>query len=191
MLYRNKKENDLNEGKWVGVGGKFLPGETPEQCLLREVQEETGLILTKYRLCGVIRFESDVWEDEDMYLYEASAFENPAAAGERADVCEAQTLSENAVPCEDLPLPENAVPCEDLPLSENAVPCEDLPLPECSEGTLAWIPREEVLDLPLWEGDRYFLTPLLAGEQDINMTVRYQGDTLVEVYEGERNGQNN
>ena len=174
MLYRNKKENDLNEGKWVGVGGKFLPGETPEQCLLREVQEETGLILTKYRLCGVIRFVSDVWEDEDMYLYEASAFENPAAAGERADVCEAQTL------------PENAVPCEDLPLPENAVPCEDLPLPECSEGTLAWIPREAVLDLPLWEGDRYFLTPLLAGEQDINMTVRYQGDTLVEVSSRER-----
>lgn len=162
MLYRNKKENDLNEGKWVGVGGKFLPGETPEQCLLREVQEETGLILTKYRLCGVIRFESDVWEDEDMYLYEASAFENPAAAGERADVCKAQTLP------------------------ENAVPCEDLPLPECSEGTLAWIPREEVLDLPLWEGDRYFLTPLLAGEQDINMTVKYQGDTLVEVSGRER-----
>ena len=150
MLYRNKKENDLNEGKWVGVGGKFLPGETPEQCLLREVQEETGLILTKYRLCGIIRFVSDVWEDEDMYLYEASAFENPAAAG------------------------------------ESAVPCEDFPLPECSEGTLAWIPREEVLDLPLWEGDRYFLTPLLAGEQDINMTVRYQGDTLVEVSSRER-----
>ena len=48
MLYRNKKENDLNEGKWIGVGGKFEPGETAEQCLVREVREETGLTLTDW-----------------------------------------------------------------------------------------------------------------------------------------------
>ncbi len=131
MLFRNKKENDLNEGKWVGVGGKFLPGETPEQCLLREVQEETGLTLTGYRFCGIIRFVSDVWEDEDMYLYAGEAF-----TGE---------------------------------------------LQECSEGTLAWIPAEEVLQLPLWAGDRYFLEPLLAGEPEINLTVVYRGDELAAV----------
>ena len=48
MLYRNKKENDINEGKWIGVGGRFEEGETPEECVLREVQEETGLTLLKY-----------------------------------------------------------------------------------------------------------------------------------------------
>ncbi|MBQ4373951.1 MAG: NUDIX domain-containing protein, partial [Lachnospiraceae bacterium] len=59
MLLRNKKAQDLNEGKWIGVGGKFEEGETPEECLLREVKEETGLTLTDYRYRGVITFVSD------------------------------------------------------------------------------------------------------------------------------------
>ena len=75
MLLRNKKKNDLNEGKWVGIGGKFEADETPEECLLREVQEETGLTLTDYRLLGIIGFVSDRWDDEDMYLYTADGWE--------------------------------------------------------------------------------------------------------------------
>mgnify|MGYP002624256458 CR=1 FL=1 len=75
MLLRNKKEKDLNEGKWVGIGGKFEPGESADECLLREVREETGLTLTQYKFHGIIRFVSDKWEDEDMYLYSADRFE--------------------------------------------------------------------------------------------------------------------
>ena len=74
MLHRTKKENDLNEGKWIGVCGKFEQDETPEECLLREVKEETGLTLTKYRLRAVITFLSDKWETEYMYLFTANAF---------------------------------------------------------------------------------------------------------------------
>ena len=62
MLHRVKKENDLNHDKWIGVGGKLEDGETPEECLLREVQEETGYTLTQYRLRGIITFLSDEWE---------------------------------------------------------------------------------------------------------------------------------
>lgn len=72
MLHRTKKENDLNAGKWIGVGGKLEPGETPDQCLVREVREETGLVLADYRLRAKIEFISDVWEDELMYLYTAT-----------------------------------------------------------------------------------------------------------------------
>lgn len=75
MLHRNKKENDLNEGKWIGVGGKFEKDETPEECLLREVKEETGLTLTSYKLRAVITFISDEWETEYMYLFTADEFE--------------------------------------------------------------------------------------------------------------------
>lgn len=75
MLHRTKKENDLNEGKWIGVGGKFEKNETPEECLLREVKEETGLTLTSYRLRAVITFVSDKWETEYMYLFTADGFE--------------------------------------------------------------------------------------------------------------------
>ena len=74
MLHRTKKENDLNEGKWIGVGGKFEKDETPEECLLREVKEETGLTLTKYRLRAVITFISNEWGTEYMYLFTANEF---------------------------------------------------------------------------------------------------------------------
>ena len=131
MLYRNKKENDLNEGKWVGTGGKFLEGETPDECLKREVFEETGLTLTDYHLHGVITFVSDTWDNEYMFLYSATGFHGELKR-------------------------------------------------DCPEGTLQWVPKEKVLSLPMWEGDHYFLEPLLEGKTAINMKVVYKGDQLVE-----------
>ncbi|MBQ6814812.1 MAG: 8-oxo-dGTP diphosphatase [Lachnospiraceae bacterium] len=75
MLHRVKKEVDANKDKWIGVGGKFMEGETPEECLLREVWEETGLKLTKYRFRGIVSFVSDKWEDEYMHLFTATEYE--------------------------------------------------------------------------------------------------------------------
>lgn len=71
MMHRTKKEGDINRDKWVGVGGHFEPDESPEECLLREVKEETGLLLTEYRLRGVVTFLSDRWQTEYMFLYTA------------------------------------------------------------------------------------------------------------------------
>lgn len=75
MLHRVKKEKDINKDKWIGIGGHFEEGESPEECLLREVLEETGLRLTDYRLRGVITFVTDVWQPEYMFLYTAEGFE--------------------------------------------------------------------------------------------------------------------
>ena len=75
MLHRVKKENDANHDKWIGIGGGIEPGETPEQGLLREVKEETGLTLSEYRYRGVIDFFSDRWEDEVMHLFTATGFD--------------------------------------------------------------------------------------------------------------------
>ncbi len=74
MLHRTKKENDLNRDKWIGVGGKFEPGESPEECMLREAREETGLTLTRWRYRGLVTFVSDVWETEYMHLFTADAW---------------------------------------------------------------------------------------------------------------------
>ncbi len=86
MLHRTKKENDLNEGKWIGVGGKFEAGESPEECLVREVKEETGLTLTSYRLRAVITFVSDEWGTEYMYLFTADGFEGEVGACEEGEL---------------------------------------------------------------------------------------------------------
>lgn len=74
MLHRIKKKNDINEGKWIGVGGHFEEGESPEECLLREVKEETGLTLTSWQFRGLITFISDGCEPEGMCLFTADAF---------------------------------------------------------------------------------------------------------------------
>lgn len=75
MLFRDRKENDENAGKWIGVGGKFENGESPDECLLREVFEETGLKLKEYRLRGIVSFVSDIYETEYMFLYTSGSFE--------------------------------------------------------------------------------------------------------------------
>lgn len=75
MLHRVKKHHDINAGKWIGVGGHVENGETPEECLLREVKEETGLTLTAYRLRGLVTFLSDVCEPELMCVFTADVFD--------------------------------------------------------------------------------------------------------------------
>ena len=132
MLYRGKKENDPNAGKWVGVGGKFEDKESPEDCVRREVKEETGLELISQRLRGIITFVSDKWETEYMYLFTADEF------------------------------------------------CGELTL--CDEGDLMWVEREKVLTLPLWEGDKLFLS--LITDPDLpffSMKLCYEGEKLVDA----------
>jgi 8-oxo-dGTP diphosphatase len=75
MLHRVVKKIDVNKDKWIGVGGHFEAGESPEECLLREVKEETGLTLTSYSFRGLVTFLSDHWEPEYMCLYTADQFE--------------------------------------------------------------------------------------------------------------------
>lgn len=74
MLHRIKKEQDENKDKWIGIGGKFEEGESPEECVLREAKEETGLTLTDYKYRGIVTFVSDVWPCEYMHLFTATGF---------------------------------------------------------------------------------------------------------------------
>ena len=129
MQHRVKKDHDLNEGKWVGVGGKFEEGESPEDCVIRETLEETGLTLTSFQYRGIITFLSDKWEGEHMHLFTADGF-----TGELVR--------------------------------------------DCPEGDLQWVPKEQVLSLPIWEGDRYFLDLLLRDSGFFTMKLAYEGDKL-------------
>ena len=85
MLHRTKKEKDINKDKWIGIGGKFLNRESPDECLLREAYEETGLTLTHWQCRGVVTFLSDV-EDEYMYLFTADGFEGDLKECDEGDL---------------------------------------------------------------------------------------------------------
>ena len=98
MLHRVKKENDLNHDKWIGVGGKFLEGESPDDCLLRETKEETGLTLTRWQCRGVVTFLSDRWEGEYMYLFTADGFEGKMTQCDEGDLQWVEREFLNALP---------------------------------------------------------------------------------------------
>ena len=85
MLHRISKKNDVNRDKWIGVGGKFEPGEAPEECLVREVREETGYILDDYAFRGVLTFVNTVYEPEYIFLYTSSSFHRDETAEELTD----------------------------------------------------------------------------------------------------------
>ena len=85
MLHRVKKEKDINKDKWIGIGGKFEPGESPQECLLREVTEETGLTLTAWQYRGIVTFLSDVG-NEYMHLFTADDFEGQLKECDEGDL---------------------------------------------------------------------------------------------------------
>lgn len=86
MLHRTKKEKDINRDKWIGVGGHAEADESPEECLLREVKEETGLTLTRYCFRGLVTFVSDECESELMCLFTADGFEGQVSVCDEGDL---------------------------------------------------------------------------------------------------------
>lgn len=99
LLHRIKKENDLNRDKWIGVGGKFEDKESPEDCALREIYEETGLTVTSWRYRGIVTFVSDRWETEYMHLFTADGFTGEMIACDEGDL---EWVDKQAV--QDLPI---------------------------------------------------------------------------------------
>ena len=96
MLHRVKKSIDENKDKWIGVGGKFEEGESPEDCLLREVREETGLTLHSWRCRGIVTFVSDEWGTEYMHLFTSDDFSGeltPCEEGELAWIGKEELLT--------------------------------------------------------------------------------------------------
>ena len=129
MLYRNRREKDVNKGKWIGVGGHVDKGESIKHALKREIKEETNLDILKYKKCGIVYFHDDDYH-EAMHLFLVTKYK-----GE---------------------------------------------LGECDEGDLKFIKKEEVFNLPIWEGDKIFLKYLLTNEPYFELKLFYEGDTLVD-----------
>lgn len=132
MLHRVKKEHDINKDKWIGVGGHFEQDESPEECLYREVLEETGCTLSESRLRGIVTFVSGDGVTEYMFLYSASGLQGT--------------------------------------------------LTECDEGEFAWIDKDAVYDLNIWEGDKIFFRLLEERDDFFSLKLVYDGHcNLVEA----------
>ena len=131
LLHRTKKKNDGNQGKYMGVGGHFEENESPFDCVIREVKEETGLdIAPKYR--GIVTFVSNKYETEQMHLFTSTEF--------YGDIC------------------------------------------QCDEGDLYWINKNDIRNLPMWEGDYIFLDLLEKRTDFFSLKLSYIGDILTEIY---------
>lgn len=129
MMHRVKKKADINKGKWIGVGGGFEEGESPDECLCREVLEETGLTLTEFQFRGVVTFLcNDSGSDQFMYLFTATGWTGELNM-------------------------------------------------DCSEGELAWVPKEMVPGLPVWEGDKIFLRLLAQEAPPFLLTLDYRSES--------------
>ncbi len=130
MLHRTKKDGDENRDKWIGVGGKFEDGESPEDCMRREILEETGLSVRSHRYRGIVTFVSDRWPTEYMHLFTVTDWQGEVH--------------------------------------------------ECDEGELAWIEKDRLLALPMWVGDRIFLSLLDDPHTPFfSLKLTYRGETLV------------
>ena len=158
MLLRNKKKVDCNKGKWIGVGGKREPLETVPECLLREVREETGLRLKSWTARAIIAFNSDEWEHERMFLFTADDFEVVSGKGVSEEDAERGRRVLRAL--------------------------ETGEVLSGAEGDLKWIPKDEIMDLNLWEGDRLFMRMVAEDEPFFFMRLEYHGDDLVESHVG-------
>lgn len=130
MMHRTKKQCDLHQGKWNGLGGKFEPGETPEDCAIRELHEEAGIVAQEPELKGLLTFPNFA-QEEDWYVF----------------VFVVRNFSGEII--------------------------------ESAEGHLEWVEDAKLLDLNLWEGDRYFL-PWLEQDQFFSAKFLYNAGTLVE-----------
>lgn len=134
LLYRNKKANDIHEGKWISVGGKFELGETPEACAIREIKEETGLTATDLDLKGIITFPNFQHDGEDWYSFVYRVREFTGQLNKDSD-----------------------------------------------EGRLEWIPYNQILDMPTWEGDYIYLRWILEDAPFFSAQFTYdEAENLVD-----------
>lgn len=163
MLHRVKKENDVNKDKWIGIGGHFEEGESPEECICREAWEEAGLALYNLRFRGLVTF----------------CFKRPVAE------CTAEQFTAKLRNVENKVQTESAI--GDISWDEWEYMClftatvEDVELPDCNEGTLEWVKKDRINDLNLWEGDKVFFRLLEKGEPFFSLKLCYYGESLVQT----------
>ena len=205
MLHRVRKKHDINHDKWIGVGGKFEWGETPEACMRRETFEETGLIIDQYRYCGIVTFVSM----EDDIAPDPADAEKGAATGDTAEAS-AEKAAEKGMAAGDAAknaAKNAAVETGDMEYmhlftvtgfhdmegtyvrdGKSAAGAPPIRLKDCAEGELEWLPKGRLTQIPHWTGDRLFLSMILEREFPFfSMKLVYRAGELVQASLQEHN----
>ncbi len=163
MLHRVKKENDVNKDKWIGIGGHFEEGESPEECIRREAWEEAGLALHNLRFRGLVTF----------------CFKRPVE-GCTAEQLGAKLLDENE--SGDMESAGNGISWDEWEyMCLFTATVEEEELSECNEGTLEWVKKDRIEELNLWEGDKVFFRLLEKEEPFFSLKLCYYGEKLVQT----------
>lgn len=157
MIHRNKKPGDYNKDKWIGIGGKFLDAESPEECVCREVFEETGIKFgqsdVEYR--GIVTFVCEDGKTGEIYSEFMHVF--------YADLDDLKSDDGN---------------CS---AGDKTCASGEITLPECDEGTLEWVPVSKMNDLPHWKGDEIFLRLIAERAPFFSLKLEYRDGTLLKA----------
>ncbi len=152
MLHRTKKQNDLNKDKWIGIGGKFENCESPQDCIRREVLEETGLSLKSEKYCGIVTFVD--LSGTDFFIKDGKIEKSQ------------NQKSKNALPFTEY---------MHLFWSDDFTGTEKI----CDEGDLEWVPVSKMNDLPHWQGDEIFLDLIARKVPFFSLKLVYKDSKLV------------
>lgn len=188
MLHRTKKEDDYNKDKWIGIGGKFENGESPEDCAVREIREETGLIVEHADLeyCGIVTFVdlTGVGEVSPSLQPAPQSSATPSPRGKAPKTpCDfpanLATDKLDSEQCERLTPP---APYTEFMHIFRARKFSGVLKNDCDEGDLEWVPLSKLKELPHWQADEIFYDFLAQNHPFYSLKAVYKNNVLIETW---------
>ncbi len=188
MLHRTKKEDDYNKDKWIGIGGKFENGESPEDCAVREIREETGLIVEHADLeyCGIVTFidMTGVGEVSPSLQPAPQSSATPSPRGKAPKTpCDFPTsLATDKLDSEQCERLTPPAPYTEFMHIFRARKFSGVLKTDCDEGDLEWVPLSKLKELPHWQADEIFYDFLAENHPFYSLKAVYKNNVLIETW---------
>ena len=188
MLHRTKKEDDYNKDKWIGIGGKFENGESPEDCAVREVREETGLIVEHAELeyCGIVTFVDLTGVGEVSPSLQpapqSSATPSPRGKAPKTPCDFPASLATDKLDSEQCERLTPPAPYTEFMHIFRARKFSGVLKNDCDEGDLEWVPLSKLKELPHWQADEIFYDFLAQNHPFYSLKAVYKNNVLIETW---------
>ena len=188
MLHRTKKEYDYNKDKWIGIGGKFENGESPEDCAVREVREETGLIVEHANLeyCGIVTFVDLTGVGEVSPSLQpapqSSATPSPRGKAPKTPCDFPASLATDKLDSEQCERLTPPAPYTEFMHIFRARKFSGVLKTDCDEGDLEWVPLSKLKELPHWQADEIFYDFLAENHPFYSLKAVYKNNVLIETW---------